>query len=187
MSMQGQSYLESEKAMGSSAFGSSTMMSMRGAVPLSVTWSNRVIGHFLIICFFSLIFQLVLGPESISGTIAYKKVMAMRKVNEEMMILTSRIEKINYLRNYGITVDDNEPESGIMAIMENSKETIAKKLDPEAALHQTWFQSYFEMIYFSVMTHVGLGYGDMVPTTFLGQAFVLSHIIIAWGFIAYVM
>jgi hypothetical protein len=188
--MEGQSYLESEKAfgMGSGRYGNSRMMGMmKGMMPQSVSWVQKIVGHFMIVCLFALIFWLIIGPDAISGTIAYKKLMAKRKVSDEMMRLTNRDDKIYYLRGYGIHVEDNESDVRVETLLNDSKDEIAKKINPEAAVQQTWFQAYFEMFYFSIMTHVGLGFGDMFPVTFMGQAFVICHLFAAWGFLMYVI
>lgn len=129
---------------------------------------NKVLFLLLSILFFSVIYFLFnddnfMGVNLITETI--RKELLKTEVKQDI----NEVKIIESMSNYSYyKEDDDELDKKV----ENIEKEIEDEYNPEN-VNKSFFEQYFNRLYFSVITGCLLGYGDIYPRTLLLKLFVM--------------
>lgn len=129
---------------------------------------NKVLFLLLSIFFFSIIYFLFnddnfMGVNLITETI--RKELLKTEVKEDI----NEVKIIESMSNYSYYKEDDDE---IDKKVENIEKEVEKEYNPEN-VNKSFFEQYFNRLYFSVITGCLLGYGDIYPRTLFMKFFVM--------------
>ena len=129
---------------------------------------NKVLFLLLSILFFSVIYFLFnddnfIGVNLITETI--RKELLKTEVKEDI----NEVKIIESMSNYSYYKEDDDE---IDKKVENIEKEVEEEYNPEN-VNKSFFEQYFNRLYFSVITGCLLGYGDIYPRTLYLKFFVM--------------
>tara|TARA_Y100000816_G_C26036282_1_gene542601 strand:- start:175 stop:624 length:450 start_codon:yes stop_codon:yes gene_type:complete len=129
---------------------------------------NKVLFLLLSILFFSIIYFLFnddnfMGVNLITETI--RKELLKTEVKEDI----NEVKIIESMSNYSYYKEDDDE---IDKKVENIEKEVEEEYNPEN-VNKSFFEQYFNRLYFSVITGCLLGYGDIYPRTLFLKFFVM--------------
>ena len=129
---------------------------------------NKVLFLLLSILFFSIVYFIFnddnfMGVNLITETI--RKELLKTEVKEDI----NEVKIIESMSNYSYYKEEDDE---IDKKVENIEKEVEKEYNPEN-VNKTFFEQYFNRLYFSVITGCLLGYGDIYPRTLFLKFFVM--------------
>ena len=129
---------------------------------------NKVLFLLLSIFLFSIVYFLFnddnfMGVNLITETI--RKELLKTEVKEDI----NEVKIIESMSNYSYYKEEDDE---IDKKVENIEKEVEKEYNPEN-VNKTFFEQYFNRLYFSVITGCLLGYGDIYPRTLFLKFFVM--------------
>lgn len=129
---------------------------------------SKVLFLLLSIFFFSIVYFLFnddnfMGVNLITETI--RKELLKTEVKEDI----NEVKIIESMSNYSYYKEEDDE---IDKKVENIEKEVEKEYNPEN-VNKTFFEQYFNRLYFSVITGCLLGYGDIYPRTLFLKFFVM--------------
>ena len=129
---------------------------------------NKVLFLLLSIFFFSIVYFLFnddnfMGVNLITETI--RKELLKTEVKEDI----NEVKIIESMSNYSYYKEDDDE---IDKKVENIEKEVEEEYNPEN-VNKSFFEQYFNRLYFSVITGCLLGYGDIYPRTLFLKFFVM--------------
>lgn len=110
----------------------------------------KILGLLLVIIFFSLIYN-TLDASNFEGINPLQDLIKEKIVHKEVQ---------NIIESY---FDNKEEDIGKIKLQEDVKKVVES--DQEKIEKPSFYQQYFDRLYFSIITSCLLGYGDIYPAT----------------------